>query len=280
MDFESVVSCYRNAGYDFLSITDHWVCSKNEKREDFLLLSGCEYSREYQEKQGSLKRDVVVHINGIGFDAAPKLEAGAARDTQEIIDAINALNGIAVFNHPAWSRNLIGDIQDLKGLAGIEIYNSDVSGNGFQNSYCLGYSGSFIDQLALMGINTPVFATDDGHGYSGDEGQAFIMVQAEALSREAILNGIKERRFYASQGPRVQILCKDRLLKITCSPAVEIQVFSDAQGCWAYRSKQPVTRAEYRLPDGIDWRGKAYYYRVEIIDEKGKRAWTSPEKII
>jgi hypothetical protein len=106
------------------------------------------------------------------------------------------------------------------------------------------------------------------------------VVQAEELTREAILNAIKERRFYASQGPWIQAECKDRLLRITCSPAVEIQVFSDAQGCWAYRSEYPVTRVEYRLPDGTDWRGKSYYYRVEVIDEKGKRAWTSPEKVI
>jgi hypothetical protein len=261
---------YKYAGYDFLSITDHWALSETALERDFLLLSGCEYDTVHSESCGGIDRTVTIHINGIGFTKPPKLEKSPALRGQAIIDAITEAGGIAVFNHPAWSRNFPSDIYGLKALSGMEIFNSVCE---FCNGYHLGYSGFYTDQLALGGINLPVFAADDTHYYTGEECRSFIMVQAEQLTREAILEAIHSGRFFASQGPWVEAELRDRCLKVTSTPVTEIKVFSNHPGGWSLRKTTPFTGAEYLLPEGT------YYCRVELTDEKGNHAWTSPVKV-
>jgi len=268
VSFEEAVSRYRHAGFDFLSITDHWVTSETIAEDNFLLISGCEYHTYESEQCGNIKRNVVIHINGIGFTSVPKLEKSPDLRGQEIIDAIKASGGIAIFNHPEWSRNLPSDIIRLQNLAGVEIFNSLGGSNDYQFHY--DYSGFHVDQLALQGINLPVFATDDTHLYTGEECKSFIMVEAESLSRDSILDAVNKGRFYASQGPWIHTELKERTLKITCTPATEILVYSNRYGGYAKRSAIPITGAEFQL-DKSD-----YYYRVEVIDKDRNWAWTSP----
>jgi hypothetical protein len=269
LKFDEVVSRYRYLGYDFLSITDHWVTSAANDSGDLLLLSGCEYDANWIEESGGVRREVVIHINGIGFTAPPRIEKSAALRGQHIIDGINAAGGIAIFNHPEWSRNLVSDIQGLRGLAGMEIYNSVCAFYG--NNY--GYSGFHTDQLALQGVTMPCFAADDAHNYLGEEGKSFIMVEAESLTEKGIMAALREGRFFASQGPWVNVEAEGRKLRITTTPAMEIKIYSNKCGGKVFRTGQRATGAEYELPQG------AYYYRVEVIDEKGNWAWTSPVRV-
>jgi hypothetical protein len=270
LKFDEAVSRYRYLGYDFLAVTDHWVTSSANVSDGFLLLSGCEYDTDWIEESGGVRRKVVIHINGIGFAAPPRLEKNADLRGQHIIDGINAAGGIAILNHPEWSRNLVSDIQCLKGLAGMEIYNTVC---GFcKNGWHHGYSGFHADQLALQGINMPAFAADDAHFYSGEEGRSFIMVNAESLTEKDIMAALREGRFYASQGPWVQVEVSGRKIKVTSTPVTEIKIYSNKCGGWAYWPGQLVTGLEYELPEG------AYYYRIEVTDEKGNQAWTSPAR--
>jgi hypothetical protein len=269
VSFDEAVARYKYAGYDFLSITDHWVPSQTLTGKDFLLLAGCEYDTAYAEPAEGLSRVATLHINGIGFARPPQLKAGPDLRGQAIIDAIAEAGGIAIFNHPAWSRNSPSDIRGLKGLAGLEIYNT-VCEHG---SNITGYSGFYTDQLALGGINLPVFASDDTHYYTGDEGRSFIMVQAEQLSPEAILQAIRGGRFFASQGPWVQAELRDRRVRVVSTPVSEIRIYSNRCGCWSLRQKTPLTGVEYALPDDT------YYFRVEVTDERGNHAWTSPVRV-
>ena len=267
VSFEESVSRYRFLGYDFLSITDHWVQSQGFVEKDFLLLSGCEYDSSSYESHGSLNRQVIMHITGIGFTSRPGLEKENKPGGQEIIDAVKASGGIAVFCHPEWCRNLTSDIANLHGFAGIEIYNTLC---GFNNKH-YSYSGFHIDQLALTGQNHPVFASDDAHYYAGEEGRSYIMVQADTLSRESILDAIINRRFYASQGPWLRTELNGRTLKVTCTPVTEIKVFTNHYGGWIKKGNELITGTEFQLWD------TDYYYRVEVRDEKGNTAWTSPK---
>mgnify|MGYP000789433803 FL=1 len=40
---EEVIKLYREEGYDFLALTDHWFMGEERQEENFLLLSGAEY---------------------------------------------------------------------------------------------------------------------------------------------------------------------------------------------------------------------------------------------
>ena len=269
ISFDEAVSRYRYAGYDFLSVTDHWVPSKTVTEDNFLLLSGCEYDTHYFEMHGDCKRKVTIHIVGISFTTLPKLEKSPDLRGQEIIDAIKAANGIAFFAHPEWSRNLPADIEKLRNLSGVEIFNTECGIN--EEHY--EYSGFHVDQLALVGMNLPVLATDDVHQYKGEECKSFIMVQTDELSRESILDAINKGRFYASQGPWIQTEQKGRTLKVTCTPVYEIRIFSNSCHSLSRRGKSLITGAEFKLPESD------YYYRVEVTDKDGNCAWTSPEKV-
>ena len=266
LTFEEAVSLHRYLGFDFLSITDHWVPSETIREDNFLLLSGCEYDTYGSQTCGNVKRPIIIHINGIGFTSAPKLEHNPDPGGQKIVDAINAAGGIAIFNHPEWSRNLPSDIMRLQNLAGVEIFNTGCGGNDAHYDY----SGFHVDQLALQGINLPVFAADDAHSYTGEEGRSFIMVQAESLSRESILDAVGKGRFYASQGPWLHTELKERKLRVTCTPVVEIRVFTNLYEGYVKKTSIPVTSAVFQLAESV------YYYRVEIIDKDGNMAWTSP----
>ena len=270
VSFEETVSRYRHSGYDFLSITDHWAVSETKEEGNFLLLSGCEYDISYHEECNNISRPLRFHINGIGFTSEPGLEKSPDLRSQAIIDAITAAGGLAIVCHPEWSRNLASDIAKLNNLSGIEIFNTAC---GFINDFHYDYSGFHVDQLALMGINLPVFATDDSHHYRGEECRSFIMVRSDELSRDAILDAIAKGRFFSSQGPWLQTELKGRLLRVVCTPVTEIRVFSSHIGGWSRRLSVPVTGAEFQLPE------TDYYYRVEVKDQYGNRAWTSPKSI-
>jgi hypothetical protein len=269
---KEAAAIYRHQGYDFLSITDHWVPSlpaTDEPEDGLLLLSGCEYHVEYKEPYFSRNRVVIIHINGIGFSSIPVLEQGPELRGQDMVDAILAADGIAIFNHPAWSRNTPDDIRSLKGVLAVEIYNS-VSGfakNQFPDS-------SFhVDQLALGGMMLGVIAADDSHWYIGEECRGYIMVQADRLDRRHIMEAIRGGRYFASQGPWVEADVKDRVVQVRCSRAAEIRIHENRTAGGLFRNQGLITGATYPLHDDV------YYYRVEVTDERGNKAWTSPRLV-
>ena len=135
------INVYREAGYDFIAITDHRKVGHPWQDEKFLILPGVEWDT------GDAIRVPVYHILGIGMDretvdfyrGAP-YEGAPLGNThggvwtgarsgrkkyhphpQAIIDAIRAAGGIAILAHPAWSVMAPEEMMDLHGLAGAEI---------------------------------------------------------------------------------------------------------------------------------------------------------------
>jgi hypothetical protein len=272
---EEAAARYRFAGYDFLSLTDHWkpLIPADELQEGLLLLSGCEYHVVYKEPYyDEQNRTTVFHLNGIGFTSIPRVEESPELRAQAIVDAIADAEGLTIFNHPAWSHNTPEDIRSLKGLAGLEIYNTTCGFGGHGWHYP--YSGFLVDQLAFGGTMMRVFATDDAHRYTGDECRSFVMVQAEDLSRDSIMEAMRAGRFYASQGPWVEAEVKDNAVHVRCSPAAEIRIFENITAGGIFNYGMPITGAVYPLHKDV------YYYRVEVTDAQGNCAWTSPQKVL
>ncbi|MDR2101824.1 MAG: hypothetical protein LBP43_04570 [Treponema sp.] len=254
-----------------MAISDHWApyIPDEEFYKAMLLISGCEYDVSFPRQYYGAERTAVFHINGIGFSSVPQLERPPSPEPQAIIDAIRAAGGLAVFNHPAWSHNIPDDIRGLENLAGVEIYNT-LCGFG---SWHFADSSWHVDQLALEGMLLPAMASDDAHHYTGEECRSFIMVQADALKRESILEAVKAGCFYASQGPWVHVEQEGPRLRVVCSPVAEIKVFAGVCVDGRFRNGELITGAEYKLNPEVSW------YRVEVTDEKGKKAWTSPAKV-
>lgn len=257
---EQVIALYAEQGYDFLALTDHWELSKTEQREQLLLLAGCEYD------VGSSTQEGIYHIVGIGMKDSPQLLRWPGLTPQDVINAIHAQDGLAILAHPAWSMNTAEEIAGLEGLAGVEIYNT-VSGLPWN---ARPDSSVILDETALRGKQLPCMAADDAHFYGGEETRSYLMVNAPALTADAILSSISAGKFYATQGPRFSYTLEDDILEVTCTPVQDVIFYSD------------VVFAPDRVTHGKNVR-KAYYrikkqetfLRIELIDGNGNRAWSS-----
>ncbi|OPA75198.1 phosphoesterase [Paenibacillus selenitireducens] len=114
---------------------------------------------------------------------------------QKYADATLDHGGICVLVHPNRYFSNFWTLEDMMAMeryTGVEIYNGD--GN-------IEYDIAFDKWDALLTAGRKVwgFGNDDSHVY-GQEKQAWNMVLAEENTQEAILQAIKEGRFYVSTG--------------------------------------------------------------------------------
>ena len=272
---EEAIALYQSHGYDFLALTEHWKFTPGGMTDNgLLLLSGDEYN-----VGGSDILAGVFHIVGIGMTEEPALDRNASGlSAQDIIDAIHEKDGLAVLAHPAWSMETAEQILPLQNIDMTEIYNS-VSQLPHN---CRPYSGEVIDQLAARGKFLPCSAADDSHFYDGEECLSYIWVQADALTREALLDAIRAGRFFATQGPRVRCTVTpeengNKTITVSCAQPegcapVRTVVFYTGSVWHGMRSVNGdnVTEAVFRA------RPQDRFVRPEIIDADGRHAWLTP----
>lgn len=253
---QDAAELYRSAGYDFLSLTDHWVLSPQINDGKFLLIPGCEYNSPTGDT-----RDGVYHIVGTGMSEDPMIRQGS--DMQSAVNAINNAGGIAIFAHPSWSLNSPEQIKRFSGLSGVEIYNSTCG----LPSNTRPYSGVIIDLLARDGYILPIMAADDTHSYKGDRTKSYIMVNAEELSVGALLDAIRAGRMYASQGPQLYLSLEGDTVTAETSPVEHIFFFTDTCG-GVVTTGSGITSAVYKL------RESDHFVRAEALDTDGRCAWS------
>ena len=269
---EEVIALYRENGYDFLSLTDHWKHSETRMTDDgMLLLRGCEYNINGADILAG-----VFHVVAIGEKEPAKLDQKLANGTytaQDLVDAIHAVGGIAILAHPAWSLETCEQILPLEGFDGIEIYNS-VSG---LPRNCRPYSGEVIDQLAVRKKVFTSMCADDSHFYENEACMSYIYVQADALTEDAILDAIRAGRVMATQGPRFFVTVEEiegsenRLVRYTCDPVSQIVFYTGS--VWHNErslSGDGLCSAEFIL------RPFDRFVRAELIDADGRRGFDTP----
>lgn len=292
LDPVEAISVYREAGYDFIAITDHRKVGYPWQDDDFLILPGVEWDT------GDAINVPVYHILGIGmtretadfyrgapYEGAPighvrggiwaEGRRGSRRyhpHPQAVIDAIRSSGGIAILAHPAWSVMSPEEIYDLHGLAGAEIFNS-VSGYPFNPGR--DEASYYWDIWAKNGKLMNAVAGDDAHHYNGEHTKAFTMVNAPSLRADDIMEALKRGNFYASTGPKFRSIDLDMdtgVVTVECSRDVEAVVFK-SNTPWpdgGYREINGSGRASYRLMY------EDRFVRIELIDRDGKKAWSSP----
>lgn len=258
---EESARIYKEAGFDAIAHTDHWVYHGEETISGLKVLSGCEYNMGASDTAVD-----VMHIVGVGMKYDPHLDRKTAT-RQEVIDGIRKAGGIAILAHPAWSLNTPAHAKELDGFAAMEIYNT-VSDAG-QSSRP--YSGYFTDLLANEGVAYPQIATDDVHYYDGsDETRSYIMAAAKSDSAEDLLQAVVDGNFYATQGPELHIRREENKIIVDCSPCVKIAVFTNA--AWApnrVSRGENLTHWEYTLHSCDKW------VRAEVKDAQGNEAWSN-----
>jgi len=261
LSLEQIISSYKGRGYDFLGITDHEKVNDIDEHSTVnpLLIRGIEIIC------GCSKIGEPYHILGIGLKKTVKLPDDVS--AQKVINMIRVQQGIIIIAHPYWSGLTFGDVLPLKGILGIEVFNTHC-----RNGIGKGFSAVHWDDLLARGKNLYGFASDDTHCQE-DIGQGWIMVKAKSLSVTNILVAIKKGQFYSTCGPIIRdIVFKDNIVAVRCSEAAVINFVCDSFRGKSFHSKDGklMTSASY------DLLGQEAYLRIEVIDVNGKPAWSQP----
>jgi len=257
---EEICKIYKNSGYDFISITDHNKITITTNTNSFLLISGIELN---SEKKGEF------HVLCIGAENDIDVKG---LYPQEIINAINPNKCISIIAHPYWSAISSSYITELSNWDGIEIYN-----NTCEKRWGKGYTTVHWDEILQNGKKCLGFAVDDVHYHKLDFIEndilgSFIMVKARNLSKDKILESIKNGYFYSSTGPFIKNFeIYEKKIYIKTSPVSSINFIGYGWTGQRFSGKgKKINEIEYQI------KGDEKYIRVEITDKENKKAWTNP----
>lgn len=258
------MAAYRQLGYDVLAITDHRkVTHPEDAPQGLLTIPGVELDLTLGHQ--------AVHLLGLGVDDSIMDGFDCHGTPQQAIDLIRAHGGQAMLAHPAWSLNTPEFMAGLKGLCGVEVWNSvsDVPYNAARAD-----SSSLLDVTAALGNPLPFAANDDTHFYGAELGRGATMVQADTCTVSGILEALAAGRFYGTQGPRFEeITLQDGCLHVRCTPAETIIFYSNL--VWVDGRTimgHDLTEATYPIS------ATESFVRCQIIDREGRSAWSSPVK--
>lgn len=262
---ETLVKSYAALGYHFLSITDHWkLTTVNYKpSDDFLLIPGIELDGGKTEVGN-------FHFVGLGIQQpiVKTRESNEQYTAQELVDLILAAGGLPILAHPSWNGVIISDIISLEGLLGLEVYNT-----GCDVEINRGYAEVQWNDLLSRGKKLYGFAVDDCHRIYYDTFQGWLWVKAAELTQSAILEAIKLGRFYSTMGPVIHHLeLQNNYVRVHCSPARRINLVANpTRGhCFIAREGELITDIKLPIPANIT------FFRLEVVDSLGRKAWTNP----
>ncbi|MCG9128904.1 PHP domain-containing protein [Candidatus Poribacteria bacterium] len=253
-------SAYRDAGYDFLVLTDHRKVNDVEpySTSDFLAISGSEVHPSNPYGGGT------YHFVAINIHEPVNC---AKMHPNAVLENIKEQGGEAVLCHPYWCGHTISDYLPLRNYFAVEVYNDTCMGIG------KGFSEQAWDDLLDRGGPVLGIASDDAHGTEHDCFHGWINVKAEELTVDNIMESLRTGAFYSTLGPEIIDLdLTDNVVSVKCSEARSICFKSDCtRGKYIQAPEgELLTEASYSVPES------AKYVRVEITDTVGKKAWSNP----
>jgi hypothetical protein len=259
---------YREAGYDFLSITDHFrpeygfpmTDTRELSSDGFALLIGAELHAPRTEV-GQQWHIVAV---GLPLDFEPPSEAETGPELARRAREAGAFVGMA---HPAASLLTAIDAERLDAAHSVEVYNA------LSDRENRGDSWHLADVLLNRGHRLTTYAADDAHLQPQDPPpcQAWVQVRADAPEPETLLASLKAGHFYSSTGPELYDVRIERdVVVVRCSPATKVLLSGGHPGA---EVAQGTDLTECSLPLGL-FRGT--HCRITVEDAAGGRAWTNP----
>jgi hypothetical protein len=265
LPLDDVVNRYKAVGYDFVMISDHFTHHFNYPLADTRHMRGNDFTTilgaELHAPVTTAGEWWHIVAAGLPLDFAPVQPADAG-----------AFIGIA---HPAWSQLTIEDGRALSFAHAVEIYNHGCAvecdrGDGFY----------LLDQLLNEGHrHLTAFATDDAHFKNADHFGGWVHVKADSLDPDVLLAALKRGDYYSSQGPQLHDITLDgHELHVSCSPVDTIAVVCGISRT-AVKMGRAITGATLdlrKLEDGWMMQKTSPWFRVVVIDNAGKRAWSNP----
>ncbi len=284
---KEMADIYKDAGYSFLAITDHNLFSDYSAEFDtnsFKIIPGAEatvlwlYKKDYYLarkchhllvfKDPYKESFGFGHLEPIDILKLYDKDVDFVAESQKFIDYLKQKNAVLCYNHPVWSRVNDTDFLSLKGLDFVEIYNW-----GTELDSSAGFDVDAWQKFLEEDVNITALATDDNHNH--EEGElfdslgGFVMVNAPKLEQGEIMKSLLKGSYYSSSGALINNWgIRDGRAYID---AVDAKYIFMTVGPGVRSSQVRLTdHAVFDIPDEVK------YFRFELIDKKGKRAWTNP----
>ena len=277
---ERVVRWYRRHGYDFLVLSDHnhltvlnYASGKRRFRRP-LMVPGEEVSANL------MAGTVPVHINGIGISRVVEpVDTGNVVSTiQASVNAILEAGGIASINHPnfRWAFDHEA-IKQVTGASLLEVFNGHPATNLYGGP---GKPSSEQVWDGVLSAGRVIFgaATDDSHNYSdfsrekSNPGRGWVVVRAQELTTEAIVEGLASGSFYSSTGVALAELdASQQSLQLTVQQDREYLYRTTFTGRGGVTlAEETGVEATYRMS------GNEGYVRATVTSSSGTKAWIQP----
>lgn len=245
----NLVTAYKNAGYNFVCLTDHNKVTADPSVAGILFIPGCEETADNG------------HIGAVNV-SANSTNSG----NNEVIRDIVADGGVACINHPNWANNLWYDV-DILGMVGFklfEVFNQQVAPN--QNA-----DTKYDNCLSTPNKPTWCVAVDDCHNIAGAAfNVGWIVVNADELTVSAIMAQIAAGNFYASTGAVISnIALSGNQITVTTDASSSIQ--------WRKKNGAVIKTTTGATSDSYTTSAADGYVRVIITrDSDSKQAWSQP----
>lgn len=267
---EAICRDYREAGYDFLALTDHFMeryafpiaDTLPYRTDSFTTILGAELHA------GQIGNGTIWHILAVGLPADFAIPV-AGESGPQIAQRAMAAGAFVAAAHPSWYALSEADVLSLGPVHAVEIFNGIAGGDNDRSD-----SWPLLNVLLDRGYRYFAVAADDAHrkpGYT-DFCEGWVQVKSTENTPDALLAALKAGHFYSSTGPQihdVQVVA-GKSVTVRCSPAARIFVTgSDRQGRRVFGDG--LTEAEFDISEM-----KSPYLRVTVRDSQGKRAWTNP----
>ncbi len=272
---EDVCHAYIEKGYNFISITDHFlemfdhpITLPELKIKNFTVIPGAEL---HTSKMGNGE---LWHLLALGLKDkfTPPHQPDFLINTQSeniesLVSRLFEAGAFVSLTHPEWNGMTLQDTNRIKAAHAIEIYN-----HGCAIECDRGSGVAVLDQILNNGRKVNIIATDDSHFHSDDAFGGWVMVKSETNSEESLLEALKNGHYYSSQGPDFKnIKVQKGRLEVLCTPVEKI-IVSGYGSATTYKHKTNMESALFNL--GLLPQKK--WVRITIIDKKGNRAWTNP----
>lgn len=297
---EELKEMYKSHGYSVLAITDHEGIFDHGYLDDdeFLTLPG--YEREINLAADEWNDVITCHlciypkdrknINTVAFDPEfvhPKFRWMNTPEMREkvtylgepykpyyspesinyIISEAKKYGFLVTVNHLQWSQERYEQFSQYKGMDAVEVYNTGCARNGWDMDNSLYY-----DALLRLGNRIRCVCADDNHGISASFG-GWITLKAPELTHESIMRAFEKGDYYSSTGPEInELYVQDGKVHISTSPAGSIRFLTGNRLTKLAHPKNGdklITCAEFDLTYVKD------YFRLEVIDESGRKAYTN-----
>lgn len=303
---EEVKEAYKSHGYSVVAYTDHevFVPHNDLSDSDFLAINSVEVAIN-NNFPGGFKYNKTFHINlyakspdkkdccvctasSVFVEGSKKYisEFAAANpykkhySTAAINDLIKRANDdgfLVCLNHPVWSLQNYTDYSGLKGLWGIEVYNTASAKSGYVDTVMP------FEDLLREGESLVAVAADDAHRINVAAFGGWTMIKSTELSYGAIMSALESGDCYSSTGPEInELYIEDGVIKVKTSAAVSILLTTDIRIAKSAlgTADNPISEASFDINDYLttatsdEVKPFASWIRLEVVDSSGNHAWT------